>query len=316
MASPFKRTDCHRPGAIVPADYVPVLDYSLSTSEGGFNVPSFGVNCELDRRYETKDETTGKTIIHNGEHDADGQCCVLGLLYVARVQFAETGNTGKCSICGARFIYGSVWRHEPSGEHIHLGHDCADKYEMVRDREDWSAVLESLKQRRAAYIESMRRDQRLETFCARNPGFEAILEIEHPILTDLRSNVRKYGELSEKQISLAIKLASEAYCPERPAERHVAAPEGKVRVRGILVSKKLQEGPYGSTFKGTIKVATPEGSWLAWGTLPDCLLCGNTEEERINVGDEIELTATLTRSDRDQHFAFYKRPTKASKVRA
>src|ERR1041384_3258964 len=99
MATTTKRTDPHRTGAIVPADYDYVLSYNLSTSEDGVRVPSFRVNCQLDRRVYDAD---GR-IVRNGEHDADGRCCVVGLNGIARVAWAPTGGTGKCSVCGAAY---------------------------------------------------------------------------------------------------------------------------------------------------------------------------------------------------------------------
>jgi hypothetical protein len=124
MAKTSKRNDVHRPGAIVPRDYEPVLHYSLSTTDGGWALPSEGVNCQLDRR-----EVDAKgVVVKNGEHDTDGCCCVEGFLHVAKVAFVATGGTGKCSVCGAAFVYGCVWKHLPTGEHLHLGHECARKY--------------------------------------------------------------------------------------------------------------------------------------------------------------------------------------------
>ncbi len=55
--------------------------------------------------------------------------------------------------------------------------------------------------------------------------------------------------------------------------------------------------------KGTIKVHTDAGVWLAWGTLPAALL-----DAQPSVGDVVEFTATLKRG-RDAHFALYSRPT-------
>jgi hypothetical protein len=291
------RTDIHRPSAIVPSEYEPVLPYSLATTDEGWPVPSDGVNCELDHRVGDQ----------NGKHAIDGQCCVIGLLHVARVKFAETGGTGKCSICGAHFIYGEVWRHVPTGEHVHIGHDCAAKYNLVASDPEWSAALASLKARRDAYVKKLMRDQRLAAAYAQCPGLEDALSIEHPISVDLASKLRSYGSLSEAQIDLAFRLRADSYCPERPKEANVPAPEGRVKVCGVLVSKKAQEGPYGIAIKGTVKVVTDRGVWLAWGTIPASLL-SNGNDSGVQVGQRVEFTATLKRG-RDEHFALFSRPT-------
>lgn len=218
-------------------------------------------------------------------------------------RFAATGNTGKCSVCGAHFVYGQVWRHEPSGELIHVGHDCADKYELLAETPEWCAALASLKARRAAYVERLMRDKRLADAYAAVPGLEGALAIEHHISADLRDQLRTYGRLSEKQIALAFKLQADSLCPERPKEVNVPAPTGRVTVRGVLVSKKAYDSQYGTSIKGTVKVATPEGTWLAWGTLPASLLDASPQ-----IGAVVEFTATL-KPGRDPHFALASRPT-------
>jgi len=93
----------------------------------------------------------------------------------------------------------------------------------------------------------------------------------------------------------------EAIRKARAEEKHVPAPEGRVKFTGKVVSKKEHEGPWGLVFKVTIKVETSEGTWLAWGTLPTAL--------EAKVGDTVELVGTLTRSNDKPHFAFFKRPT-------
>ncbi len=110
--SSASRTDPHRPGAIVPADYEYEFSYSLATTCDGWPVPSVNVR-EL----------------------------VVPLL--ARARRGEAAlfehpswgwGTGKCSICGAHFLSGDVWRHVPTGEYLTLGHTCADKYSLAADR--------------------------------------------------------------------------------------------------------------------------------------------------------------------------------------
>ena len=271
-----KRTDCHRPGAIVPRDYVCLLSYSLPGVDGGFADPGFAVK-------EARELWMPAGSLPRGE---------------------RFGSLGKCGVCGAHFRHGDIYRHEPTGHLVTMGHDCAGKYELVADRDDWSAALETTKIRRAAFIEGKMRDERLVRFCERE-DFGSIFAIDHPILQDMREKVRRFGELSEKQVEFACKLACEAWCPERPKERVVPAPEGRSVVRGHIVSIKSHEGAFGDSLKMTVKVHTSSGAWLAWGTVPSGL--------GASKGDEIEFTATLQRG-REEHFAMFKRPTKARVV--
>lgn len=297
-----KRTDCHRTGAIIPEDYTYVFSYALSTTCDGWPVPSFRVNCELDGRTYTKDDA-GKTTVTNGQHAADGRCCIVGMLHIAKARFAEHGGTGKCSVCGAAFGSGDVWQHIATGEHIHLGHSCAEKYDMLCDRTDFECAIDGLKRETAAVrLRDMAARDRAE-FLAAHDGLAADLAMVHPIIADIGARFAEYGDLSLHQIALVRKIAAEIRNPAL-AEAHVPAPEGRVTVTGTVVSVKPRND-YDPALRMTVKVTTPAGSWLAWGSVPAGL--------RVARGATVEFVATLTRG-RDAHFAIYKRPAKAHLV--
>lgn len=259
---------------------------------------SFGVNCELDRRIVDKDGH----LVKNGEHNQDGKCCVVGLLHVAKVKFADHGTTGKCSVCGANFIYGEVWRHEPTGEHIHQGHICSEKYGMLMDRLE----LGRLKQAAATAIVKAQNSEARQSFLSANPGLEAALKTDHYIVKDIAARFQSYCSLSPRQVELVFKLANEAANP-KPEEPKVPAPTGRLRFKGEVVSVKDHESAYGVTMKMVVKVKAEGGIWLAWGTVPADI---NGEGLR---GKTVELTGTLSQG-RDPHFAFFKRPSHASVI--
>ena len=101
-------------------------------------------------------------------------------------------------------------------------------------------------------------------------------------------------------------------------ETHVPAPTGKQTVRGTIVSTKAKDGDYGTTYRMTVKVETGEGVYLVNGTIPAAIFDA-CEDALTNVdgwlvalrGCDVEFNATLERSD-SEHFAFAKRPTKAT----
>ena len=143
------RTDVHRPAEIMPCDYSYVLWYSTE-AVGAFGQPEppYNVNCELvvlhDKRPHMILVGGMATFCCPGgcptkAHQPDGQCCVVGLTAIAKVKWATTGGQGKCTCCGAWYKHGEVWRHEPTGEHIHLGYVCCDKYGLTHDRSGWKA---------------------------------------------------------------------------------------------------------------------------------------------------------------------------------
>lgn len=127
-------------------------------------------------------------------------------------------------------------------------------------------------------------------------------------------------------------------------ETRVDVPEGDgLIVEGRIVSLREKVTDWGTTLKMTVKVTTPEGVYLVWGTRPraldgvyGCLTCGSTTSDHngwvhapgcadrggqaagfigsAEVGDVVRFTANVTRGDRDPSFGFFHRPRKASVV--
>lgn len=263
----MKRTDLHRPGTIMPGDYRFVTSFA----------PPVVI---------------------------DGECVEEGYGFDVVAEFMEAhagatfGQTTKCGSCGARFSVGALFLHVATNEALFVGRDCAATMHLFVD---WSRA--DLAAKRAAEGKKVsatreRNRTRYVEFCALHAGLAAALEREHRILRDLRGKLLQYGSLSEKQIAFVHKLASELDNPQ-PEELHVAAPTGRVRFTGEIVSIKEHENDFGFTCKATIKVTTPGGSWLAWVTIPQC--------SDWHKGKIVDLTATLTQGS-SSHFAFGKRP--------
>lgn len=283
-----KRTDCHRPGAIVPSAYSYLLSYDM----GGPSEPAWNLDAVRNIR----------NVVHPGA--------------------PVFGGMGKCGVCGARFRYGDLWKHE-NGDLLHIGHDCADKYSMLADRPDFCAQMEMVKKNRAARIAAEKNKMARAGFDSRFPGVSEAIEANvnaHPILRDLLFKLNRYHSLSSAQVGLAQKLVREAAANRkanvggRDAEPKVAAPVGEDRVtfQGTIVSKKKADGPYGPQIKIAVKVVTGDGHWIAWGTCPSSLLSVGDPVlsgalPSVQVGDKVELTAKLVQGN-EPHFAFMNRP--------
>lgn len=272
------RTDPHRPGAIVPGDYRPVLWYSLASVCEGVPVPAYRVDCVLDLR-RVERGPNGETIrVIDGEHAEGGRCCLYGLSHILHLPFSEHGGIGRCSVCKANYIEGEVWEHVPTGEHIHVGHTCSDKYEMLAD---WSADELARDRLRASAARDLVREKNAQErtdFLAAHPGLAEDLAVDHDIVRDIAARFARFGEVSDKQVALVHKLAAEVRNPP-PEEVKVETPTGRVTFRGRVVSVKAYEGDWGVSMKMTVKVTTPGGVWLAWGTAPSALLdatCNHT----------------------------------------
>lgn len=307
------RTDPHRPGAIIPSDYHFVLGFGLIPAGD----PSLGllpVRFNVDRALELS--KTARFFEHPGG---------------ARGIF-------QCDVCGAHYNHGEVWLHGPTGEHITVGHDCADKYGLLGSRAEWLAWHREQTALRSQAAKDKRFKVAALRFLAGQPELgEALALADEQVgpalgpatgarprpltkleqrqdwrvftLADLRRKLNRFGSLSERQVAFALKLAAEyreaAAAGEPTEEPHVPAPEGRTKVRGRVVSVKGYDGVWGHQLKMTVKVETPGGSWLCWVTVP--------REFTAERGAEVEFTATLARG-KDEHFAFGKRPTGARVV--
>lgn len=264
------RNDCHRPGALVPADYRRVLSFAWA---GGGQFPDnlpYNVDVLLDMRSKLP-------------------------------FFRKENGKGGCDVCGANFRFGDVLVHEPTGEHVVVGHECADKIEGLGDRAEF---LVGLRASRTAALAQLKREEKARAraeFLAARTGLAEALQGDHRILRDLAERLEKWGTLSEGQVGLALKIAAELASPAPKGE--VPSTGERVTVRGRVVSTKVVDSNYGSTTKMLVEVETPAGAYRVFGKVPAGL--------PVDRGAEVEFSAKLERSERDPSFGFFSRPTKA-----
>lgn len=281
-----KRTDPHRPGAIIPEDYSYVLAFELPGADAfHWNVDALAALMrEKDEQFFTR-----------------SRC--------------------NCSVCGAHFRSGEVWFHNPTSQYIFLGCDCAQKYDMIREYEPaWDAARAAHDRATAARrIAEQNREER-EAFLNEHPGLAEAFEVDHPIIRDIAARFKQYRSISDKQVAFVFKLADEVRNPPPPreAEKTVTAPTGRREITGTVVSQKVYEGDWGPSTKIVVKVETPDGVWLAFGTAPRALMdrlsalrwdLTSPEANAATLrGRKVTFTATL-KPGRDAHFALFSRPT-------
>lgn len=263
------RTDVHRPSTIIPANYVERMWYSLAHDFEGWPQPPINI----DRVIEIQREAQGKGL-------------------------AMFGSLGNCGVCGAHFKHGTLFVHEPTGELVHMGYDCAAKYECLVDASAAELERDRVHRANAKEIQRKQNEAARAAFLDQHPGLATALEAgkceasdlaiapddyrtlgAHAILADLARKFTRFCELSEKQVALALRLHAQITTPpaQRPADVKMPAPAGQGRVTfiGEIVSAKLHVSEeWGSSWKCTVKV-TDESTgaiWLAWGSVASSLM--------------------------------------------
>lgn len=284
------RTDSHRPAEIVPVDYAYVEVFYQGINEDMWDA--------YKGEHKFLDEVLG---VNGGPWDEN-----------PAFNGPNWKSKGTCDHCGAHFAHGVVYRHEPTGDLIAVGHICAantmlsglDKAARVRQRAEKAA---------AAGRERAKRAAEREAFLAEHPGLAEALTTDHEIVADINRRFRNTDRtfLSDKQIALVFKLAAEApereakeaqWAAEREAAEEVPVTDERLAITGEVIKVDWQDNEFGG--RTVITVKTDRG-FLLWGSRPSAL-CG------VERGDRVSFSAKVERSDRDPKFGFFKRPTKAS----
>jgi hypothetical protein len=213
----------------------------------------------------------------------------------------------RCAHCGnGRIKYIVACRHIPSGEVVAFGDTCikrlgfkdADEFKMNMIRS------KANEERKAAKLA-----EKCNEFMVENPSFgQAIrcyedhkdIHERNQFAADIVYKFRKYASASERQIAAFIKSVATDHVnairrEEEAKEVKGPAPEGRVEVKGRILSIKHQDNQWGGCFKMLVKLENNSKVWL---TAPD----------GVDTQDIIEFKATFERSRDDESFGFGKRP--------
>ena len=233
-----------------------------------------------------------------------------------------SGGGSKCGHCGQGIRYAALLVRQDVQEFIFVGQDCLiNRFEDLTKAE-FDALRKSAKLNR----ERATKKEVFEQTLSENPWLAEVTTYGGEFLDSLYEQAKNGKQLSERQIEAGVKALAKAkeYQAEfevREAQKKVLlasgvqAPEGKSKVVGKVAKIKWQESVYGGSLK--MIVESDEG-WKVWVTVPSTLQSKESliDGEFVYVGgvgegDLIEFTATFERSEKDQLFAFGKRPTKA-----
>lgn len=233
----------------------------------------------------------------------------MAMLDMAR-RAAATSSVGRgitqCHHCGVAIRWAAILDHT-SGESIIVGETCLERFGLS------STEFHTLRKAAQLDREAFRIRTAVALFLAANPDLAWMGEKSTPephaaneFLCDVARKLRQYGELSSRQVT-AVRGAV-ARDVERAAARATEAteptapvPTGRVTVTGEVVALRWDNTQWGSVQKMLVKVTTTDGAYKVWGSVPAGLDASR--------GDVVTMKATLERSDRDEAFGFFKRPS-------
>lgn len=286
MAETMTRHDAHRPSQIDPADYEYVGQEHL-------RIESLGDCLELESnraRIQAHMKRTGG-------------------------RYSTHAHGGNCMVCGSvNAVYTVLFYHEKTNSYVRMGQDCALKCDMG-DAEAFRTFRTSIQDALARG-----RGQAKARAILQEKGLLRCWEIwkddsqvarEETTIRDIVGRLVLYGNITDPQERfLGRLLHSIDTRAERAAQRaaeHAAAdpcPEGRVEIRGKVLTTKIQDG-----FRGPVEkmLVQDERGFKVWGTVPGSLA-------GIERGQRVGFMAAVEPSKDDAKFGFFKRPTRAVRL--
>jgi hypothetical protein len=275
------RTDIHRPSVINPDDYQFVSFHS--------HHDDYVVNLIEQEQFRTHMAKTGG-------------------------KFSRHNHGGSCHVCGAHAMTVARFYHSPSNTYVQTGEDCAEKlhegdalnFRSFRVKAKKGIDAAAGKRKAQVFLENANLTAAWSIY---DGGLDFDPKWEENTIYDIVRKLVQYGSISDKQKSfignLLGRIVDRAQIAEqRAAEVAAALPipvEGRMVMTGTVLTLKGQETEFGYVTKMLVQHA--EG-WKVWGTVPQALAT-------VEKGQQVIFTATITVSDNDPKFGFFKRPAKA-----
>jgi hypothetical protein len=242
---------------------------------------------------------------HQSESNAELMEVDLEVLNPELYKGVEFPVVKKCDCCGARLQYACQVVHVPTRSGYNVGRDCARKIGSLQRMGGW------IENASVALAERAKCARHEANFLTGAPSsvvaayqFAKVEAQPGSILSDMVEKLRRWGALSPRQIEFMVSLHEKELAKRALVATGRKCVEGKRRLEGAIVSMKEVAGfGYYSLPVKKIVVDLGDGTKV-WGTLPRAM------EDVAKVGNRIAFTATVTVSDRDPLFGFFKRPTK------
>lgn len=257
------------------------------------------------------------------EGSIEGRAWAHDILVKLNRSESRAHHGAQCDHCGAWLRYAAIMHHLPSGDFIMVGETCLDnrfsldskaQFDALREAAALDRQAQAIKAQVTETLLALSETQPVEVieFLGDRKG-EADPQGLYSAAADIRRKFWTYGSISERQVAFVAKLLAEALAKaqktaERPSEARLALsqiPEGDgLKVNGEVIKLAWQDNDFGGREVMTVKVTTPSGIYLVWGSVPSSL--------SVEKGDLVSFTANVVA--KDEGFATFNRPRKASAV--
>jgi hypothetical protein len=323
MTTTTKRTDPHRPSQLK------IDDYEFIGCSPHYEFCGYDRDGDSDWEDTNEYPLTDEQIDYINAHRFHGNC-MRGI---------------GCDVCGSKPNAVAYFKHIPTGEVITVGLTCCEKIQS-------GAWEEGQRQARKILLKRKRDAMKIEgeAFIDNQSGLRSVLESgKHEILNDMLNKAYKYGSLSEKQVAFAFKLFAQCVEREEKEAARLAKLEGstldctqRITVTGTVKTVKWQDSDYGGSMKMLVEL---DSGFKIWGTIPTSNVeateyynnaeislrryegtltkeqveklettMSDNASQIIEINDKVQFTARFEMSKDDATFAFFKRPTKLTKL--
>ena len=323
------RKDIHRPAVIEPADYEFVaFDYLPNDGD----VIGAAMFLAEQRKYKVAHmEKSGGSY---SQHEHGGLCHICGsvnAIYSASFYHAKSNSYIKAGLdCAQKLECSGI---EAFRKNVKKAKEAAagkNKAQKILDEAGLGKAWDLY----AAYDVEVKAFRKVmkdwqDANPDAEPNYEGVIEgapkfrdvsRDEFVVQDIVGKVVKYGNLpSEKAQAYLVKLLDLIErAPEIAAEKAAAKAlelanakpvpvvEGRVLVKGEVISLKWQEGYYGNVLKMLVKA----DGYKLWGSVPSAIA------DEVERGAVVEFNASVKASDDDKSFGFFSRPSKAKVFKA
>jgi hypothetical protein len=233
---------------------------------------------------------------------------------------APKSEARRCALCGHGLKIACAVTHKTTGNGYWIGRDCA---KTVTALSGFDGIIKGAT---VALAQRIACEKREADFLAANPDAIGVIQwSKRPsaprISRDIIEKLRRYGNISDKQLALLEKVRQQDI--DRRAKATGTATAGRQTIHGVIRKVTVVNGERGERSYAKILVDLGNGVRL-WGNTPEYYVLDDVTISRaeewqkighetwlltiLKVGDTIQFKATVEPKADDPLFGFWKRP--------